>query len=102
MLRADSGDSKASVTTLDSKHSKSNLIVATDLETGLPEKPERSRILSAHAIHKLKLSEDPKDNDYNKARNPAVSDADRIVSSMSALDLVPRSLRLHKTDIKPT
>ena len=60
-------------------------------------KLQNRRVVSGHAIHKLKLSEDPNNCDNDKSGIEAPPDADNIVSSMSALDLLPRSVRLHKS-----
>ena len=61
-----------------------------------PEKATSSRIISGHAARRLKLSESPVGSPDDKNGKAMASDFDSIVSSMSALDLVPRSVRFRK------
>ena len=55
-----------------------------------------SRVISGHAIRRLKLSESPVENSDDETGKPMTRDIDSIVKSMTALDLVPRSVRFRK------
>lgn len=71
---------------------------ANDLSAGFesPEKSIDSRVISGHAVRRLKLSESPFESSDDAMGEQVTGDVDNIISSMSALDLVPRSVRIRK------
>lgn len=98
LLRASPRESKAEDIISDKINDGDNTNPVNDLSVGLesPEKSINSRIISGHAVRRLKLSESPIESSDDKTRKQMTGDVDSIVSSMSALDLVPRSVRIRK------